>query len=389
MKNKMVITTRLIKSTIIIAAIMVMGSCGNESPSGADQIREQISEYNQQVVELNKKISDLELQLEEMGEVTQNRERTPVTVTAMEPQPFNHMFMVNAQVEAVREATISPEINGHIQQITVRKGETVKSGQVLARLNTSVLESNIAEIKTSLDLAETVYARQQRLWEQQIGSEMQYLEAKNRYESLQSRLQTTQSQVNMATIRSPINGVVDEIWAKEGELAMPGAQLMQVINLDQLNINADISETFLPMIEPNDSVILRFGAYPDFEQIVPIHRLGNVINPENRTFRLQLRISNRDEMFKPNMMASMSIRTYQAKDALVVPSIMIKQDAQGYYVFITDENNDGDLVARKTYIERGMAGEGRTMITSGLQPGDRLITQGHNRVIDGTLIRID
>lgn len=366
-----------------------MGSCGNESPSGADQIREQISEYNQQVVELNKKISDLELQLEEMGEVTQNRERTPVTVTAMEPQPFNHMFMVNAQVEAVREATISPEINGHIQQITVRKGETVKSGQVLARLNTSVLESNIAEIKTSLDLAETVYARQQRLWEQQIGSEMQYLEAKNRYESLQSRLQTTQSQVNMATIRSPINGVVDEIWAKEGELAMPGAQLMQVINLDQLNINADISETFLPMIEPNDSVILRFGAYPDFEQIVPIHRLGNVINPENRTFRLQLRISNRDEMFKPNMMASMSIRTYQAKDALVVPSIMIKQDAQGYYVFITDENNDGDLVARKTYIERGMAGEGRTMITSGLQAGDRLITQGHNRVIDGTLIRID
>jgi membrane fusion protein, multidrug efflux system len=388
MKNRIIIT-RLMKSTIAIAMIMVMGSCSQKTASDADQLRTQISEYNQQVVEINQKIAALELQLEEMGEVMHNRERTPVAISIMEPQTFDHLFRVNARVEAVKEATISPEINGHIQEISVVKGQHVKAGQVLARLNTSVLESSIAEIKTSMDLAETVFARQQRLWEQQIGSEMQYLEAKNRYESLKSRLQTTQSQINMAIIRSPINGVVDEIWVKQGELAMPGARLMQVINLEQLNINADISETFLPMIQPTDSVILRFGAFPDFEQVVPIHRLGNVINPENRTFRVQVRINNRNEMFKPNMMASMSIRTYQAGDALVVPSIMIKQDTQGYFVFIADKNSAGDLVARKIYIERGMTGEGRTMITSGLQPGDRLITQGHNRVIDGTLIRAD
>jgi membrane fusion protein, multidrug efflux system len=379
---------QLVLPVLVLSAFIFITSCTQEKPNDADAIRTQISEYNAQILELSQKVSELEKDLEMMGETTQNRVRTPVGVTEMLAQPFDHYFKVNANVEAIREATISPETNGQIKQILVSKGQRVTRGQELARLNTSVIESNISEIETALQLAQTVYNRQNRLWEQEIGSEIQYLEAKNNYESLQTRLKTMEAQLNMAVMRAPFDGVVDDIFVKEGELAMPGIRVMQIINLNQLYINADVSENFLPMINPDDMVILRFPAFSDYEQLVPIHRLGNVINPENRTFRLQLRIDNPGERFKPNMIASMGILSYSTDEALVVPSILIKQDIQGHYVYVAQKNNGDDLVAKKVYVERGLDGEGRTMIKDGLQPGDLLINLGHNQVSDGTLIEI-
>ncbi|MFW5724892.1 MAG: efflux RND transporter periplasmic adaptor subunit [Bacteroidota bacterium] len=385
--------TRTLKKSIIPFFLLVMAvvlvSCnGGENKTEPEIIREQISNYNEQVVELNQKIAKLERDLEELGEVTQNRQRTPITVSTLEAAPFDHYFRVNASVEAVQEAMISPEANGQITEISVVKGQQVRRGQVLARLNTAVIESNIAEVKTSLDLAETVYSRQKRLWDQQIGSEIQYLEAKNSYESLKSRLKTLESQLDMAIVEAPFDGIVDEIFAKEGELAMPGMNIMQLINLNELFVNADVSETFLPEVNSNDWVILRFPAYPDYEQKVPVYRIGNTINPENRTFRLRLKIENPGQRIKPNMLAGVSINTFSTDSALVVPSIYIKQDVQGYFLFLAAENEQGELVAEKTYVERGLSGEGQTMITSGVKPGDRIIRQGHNMVSDGTLVKI-
>ncbi len=376
----------LFASVAILFAGLFYSCSQNENKTDAESIRKQISQYNQQIFDLTQKVSQLEKQLEVLGETPQNRIRTQVVVSELNTETFDHFVEVRAQVEAVRSAVISPEISGQIKEIAVIKGQPVRAGQVLARLNTSVTENNLAELKTSLTLAETVFNRQKRLWEQQIGSELQYLEAKNNYEGLQGRFRTLESQLAMATMRAPFDGVVDEIFTKEGELAMPGSRVMQVLNLDQLYINADVSESFLPAINSRDRVILRFPAFPDFEEQVPIFRLGNVINPENRTFRLQLKVNNSQGRFKPNMVASVSIRSFTASDALVVPSILIKQDVQGYYVYVAHQNTDGDFSARKIYIERGLAGEGRTMITSGLEPGERLIVQGHNRVSDGTLI---
>jgi RND family efflux transporter MFP subunit len=366
-------------------AFIFMG-CQQESTPNAEAIRTQISEYNQQIVELNQKISTLEQDLEALGETSANRERTSVTVSEIARQPFDNFINVSASVEAIQAAMISPETNGQIREINVVKGQKVSRGQQLARLNTTVIETNISELKTSLQLAETVYKRQQRLWEQEIGSEIQYLEAKNNFESLQSRLESLEAQLNLAVMRAPFDGIVDEIFAKRGELAMPGSMVMQIINLDQLYINADVSESFLPSVDSQENVILRFPAYPDYEEEVPIFRLGNVINPENRTFRLQLKINNRDGKFKPNMVANVGLKTFSTQEALVVPSIIIKQDVQGFYLFLAQENGDGDFVAKKVYVERGPSGEGNTMIASGIEAGDLLITSGHNQVNDGTLI---
>ncbi len=371
-------------------AVTLFWSCQNEpEPTDAETIKNQISEHKKQVNDLTLKIADLEEQLRQMGDETAVKDQLLVEVTSVESQPFNHFVKVNANVEAVEEAMISPETNGQIRQIQVKKGQRVAAGQVVASLNMSVIESSLKEVETSLELAKTLYNRQKNLWDQKIGSEVQYLQAKNNYESLQSRLATLQSQLDLSVIRAPFDGVVDEIFAKEGELAMPGLPLMQILNLSKLYVNADVSETYLPVINPGDEVVLRFPAFPDYEQHLKIHRLGNVINPENRTFRLQLMIPNSEDRFKPNMVASVSFKAFATDSALVIPSILIKQDVQGHFVFVARKNGNGQFYARKTYIERGMDSEGKTMINDGLSPGDFLITQGHNQVTEGIPVLLE
>lgn len=375
---------------LMLVVILAVPACNKatEETSSADEIRDQISQYRSQISDLNQNIIRLERKLLEMGEGDVVRNMIPVTTEPLKHRTFENYFRVTGNVEAVNTAIISPEISGHLQDIYVQKGDAVSKGQVIARLSTHVIENNIAELKTGLGLAETLYDRQKRLWDQQIGSELQYLEAKNNAETMRKRLLTLESQLDMAVMRSPINGFVDETFLKAGELAMPGSPIMQIINLDELYINADVSEAFLPFAKQGEQVILRFPSWPEVEKHVPLHRIGHVINPENRSFRIQLRIPNPQHRFKPNMMASISIKSYQVNDAIIVPTMLIRHDTQGHFVFLAGEHM-GRMVARKTYVQRGPEAEGHTLIEEGLNKGDLLILQGYNRLADGDPLRIN
>jgi membrane fusion protein, multidrug efflux system len=370
---------------IFLFSLLSFVGCSDSAEETPEAIRQQISQYNAQINELTMKIKDLELLLGDMGERPQSRNQIPVTVTELKKNDFKQFFQAASSVEAIQSAIISPETSGQMKELLVKKGQHVKAGQVVARLNTSVIAGTIAEVETSLALARTVYNRQKSLWDQQIGSEIQYLEAHNNLAALETRLKTLQSQLEMAVMRAPFDGIVDDVFIKEGELAMPGSKVLLLLNLHKLYINADISESHLGAIRKGDPVILRFPSYPGFEASVPIHRIGNTINPENRTFRIQLQIDNPGERFKPNMMANISINILTMEDVISIPSILIKQDLQGHYVYVASQHND-DLVARKIYIERGPDGKDITMITSGLKAGDLIINRGHNQVTDMSLI---
>ncbi len=380
--------TNILFATLIIFLGITACNRDTEQETTADGIKQQISNYRSQINELTTQVNQLERKLIEMGEMDAVRNRIPVSIKEMEYSYFENFFKVSGSVEAVKTALISPETSGHLQQVFVEKGEAVSKGQLIARLSTQVIENNIEELKTGLRLAETVYERQKRLWDQEIGSELQYLEAKNNAESMRNRLSTLESQLDQAVMRSPIDGFVDEIFLKEGELVMPGNPVMQVINLDELYINADVSEAYLPYVTRGEEVILRFPAWPGIEMKVPVHRIGHVINPENRSFRLQLRIPNPNHSFKPNMMASISIQSYSKENALVVPTMLIGYDTQGHFVFTARERN-GQMVSNKTYIERGPDAEGNTLVEQGLSKGDKLIMQGHHRLSEGDPVRID
>ena len=264
----------ILKSLFILFLSGIMVSCGEADEK--ESIKQQIKEYKDDVSQLNIQIKELEQELENMGE-TEDQFNVPVKTEAVQNRPFRHYFQVSGTVDADEKAYISPEINGQIQEIFVSEGESVSKGQLLAKLNTSITENTIKEVQTQLELATTLYEKQKQLWEKNIGSEVQYLQAKNNMESLKNKLQTMQSQLDMAYIKSPINGIVDNIMVEAGELAMPGFQMMQIVNLYKLSIISDVSEKYLPVIKRGDIVNLSFPTFPELELEVKVHRTGNII----------------------------------------------------------------------------------------------------------------
>ncbi len=368
------------KKTLFIALVIFVSAC-SQNPENNDEIQSQITEYKSQVAELNGKIAELEKQVTK-DDNENNDETISVQEKVMELEHFSHFFEATGNVKAVYEAYISPQINGQITGIFVKEGETIKKGQLLARLNSDITDNTIEEVKTSLDLATTVYKKQKELWEKNIGSEIDYLKAKNNKEALESKLKTLQSQKDMAQLKSPINGIVEKINLKKGEISAPGMQFMQIVNLDELYVDANISDAYLSKIEKGDIIAISFPSYPDTKLEVPVYRTGNVVNPQNRTFLMQAKIKNPGHQLKPNMLATIKINDYSADNTLIAPSIIIKQDIKGQFLYKIEKNGENDI-ATKTYVETGMSEGNRTMITKGINAGDRIIVAGYNLVSDG------
>lgn len=374
----------ILKAASMVLLMGVITSCGSNSDK--ETIQQQIKEYKDEVSQLNIKIKELEKELSSY-DINDEQYVTPIKVTKLQEQPFKHYFQVSGTVDAVEKAFISPEVNGQVKEIFVSEGDQAEKGQLLAKLNTSITENSIQEVQTQLDLAITLFEKQSMLWEKKIGSEVQYLQAKSNKESLEGRLQTLNAQLDMAYIKSPINGIVDRVSIEPGELAMPGAQIMQVVNLHALNIKADVSERYLPVIRKGDMVNLSFPSFPQLEMDVKVHRVGNVIKMGNRTFPVELKINNVDGMLKPNVLALIRFLDFSAESTFVVPSIIIKKDIEGEYIYVAKES-DGALVAKKVYITTGLSYNDETMVTSGLNSGDQAIIEGYSLVTDGTEVKI-
>ena len=362
-----------------------MVSCGDsQSP---EAIRNKLATLKDKQLELNHQINELEKQLRivEGDEVAGGF--IPVHVLNLEKQTFSHFIFVNGKVELVEEAQISPEANGQIHKIHVSKGQSVRRGDLLVSLNTSMIQNNISEIKLGLELADKIYQKQKELWEQNIGSELQYLEAKNAKESLEHRLTTLKSQLDMSLIRAPFSGIVDDIFQKEGELASPGRSVLYMVNLNNLKVMADVSETLLPKISKGDMVDIHFPTY-GMEKRAPINRIGNLIDANTRTIRVELSMQNTDGLLKPNQIASLRLRDFNADEALVVPSILVKQDNRGEFLFVVEKNENGDDIAVKQYVESGLSYDDQTMITKGLSQGQKVIIAGFNQVGNGSLVEV-
>jgi RND family efflux transporter MFP subunit len=370
--------------TVLISALLF--SCSSTGDSDKpDEIRNQINQYKSEIKKLDKKIAELETRLSTLSPEDKNKGAIRINVLQLKPRKFEHFFMATGTVKAENEAYISPQTNGQITRIYVEDGDKVKKGQLLARLDTEIIEKSINEVKVSLQLAETLYKKQTELWNKQIGSELQYLQARNKYEALQSKLKTLQSQYNLSFIKSPLNGVVDEVYQKVGEMATPGRQLIHVVSLNPLLVKAKISEKYLPVIKTGDEVSVTFPTFPGMNIKAAITRTGNVINPANRTFTVEFKLDNPDFKIKPNMLATLIIKDYETEQAIVVPSYLIREDLKGKYVYVVKDES-GSMRAVKRYVTTGLSYKDQTEIVSGLKPGDTLVTDGYSNVSDGVKV---
>jgi RND family efflux transporter MFP subunit len=373
------------KKTLIILTVFISVSCSTEETP--ESIRSKISKLKDKQIALNHQIKELETKLNAFENDDQQNGYVPVLIQTLELNRFEHFLLVNGKVELIEEAQISPEANGQIRRIHVVKGQKVNRGDLLVSLNTSLLENSIAEVELGLELATKIYEKQQELWNQKIGSELQYLEAKNAKESLEHRLATLKSQKDMSLIKAPFNGIVDEIYQKEGELASPGRAVLYLANLDNLKVVADVSESLLPKISKGDLVSINFPTY-NLDMSAPINRIGHLIDANTRTIRVEVLLKNVNGQIKPNQIASLRIKDFEDEKAIVVPSIIVKQDSKGEFVFIANKNEKGDDIATKTYLQSGLSYGDRTMINKGLEAGQKVIISGFNQVGNGSLIEI-
>ena len=373
------------KKLLIVTSMVVLASaCNMNSP---EMLEQQLKKKKDQVRELNDQIASLEEQLAQNPGEEAAAFLVPVSVKAMEPQPFEHYIEITGKLEAEEDAFISPEMNGQIDKIYVREGQYANKGQLLLSLNTSITESSIQEVKTGLELANKFYEKQEELWEQKIGSEMQFLEAKNAKEQSEARLATLEAQLDMARVKAPFSGVVETIMLKEGELAAPGMQIIQMVSLNNLKLYGNISERYMTSINKGDMVIVTF---PDVEGLnveVPIHRVGNVIDNASRTFRIEMKIKNRQKKLKPNMYSTIQVNDFKTASTFVVPSVAIKQDIKGNYLYVASRE-EGELKARKRYVETGLSYKDQTMIREGVSQGEEVIVKGFAQVSDGVNISV-
>ncbi|MBD3628793.1 efflux RND transporter periplasmic adaptor subunit [Cyclobacterium sp.] len=367
---------------LTLALLIGVIACSEPKDELAEK-KDQLEAYKSEAAALKVSIQELEEEISRLDPEFRRNQRKSVLITTAQPERgnFEHYVEVTGSVLSKKNVNISAELSGRIEEIVTREGMSVKKGQVIATIDAESVERSIAEIQTQLDLAKTVFEKQERLWNQQIGTEMQYLEAKNRMETLEKNLASLELQKDRTTVRAPFNGTVEELLIRVGELVQPGSPIVNLIGEDDLFIEGDISERYIGILERGDSVSIRF---PSINKSLKtkVTAIGSVINPDNRTFKVEVFLPKM-ELVKPNMLSVLNIQDYENPEAVIVPTYLILQDNKGSYVFVVEEG-----MARKKYVERGMTYKGETEILEGLDGTETLVDKGFREVGDNFNVNI-
>ena len=369
------------KSIIFLALVVLAVACSKP----ADK-KSELAKLKKQHDELAIKIKALETELQ-VSDTIKVSKVTPVAVTEAKSAEFNHFLEVQGKVDGEDNIAVSAQMAGAITAVFVKEGDQVRKGQILAQIDNSVMQQQIASTKQQLDFATSLYNKQKALWDQQIGSEVQYLTSKNTKENLEKALATLNDQLDMTRIKSPINGSIEEVNLKVGQMASPGLPAVRVVNFSSVKVVAEIAEAYAPKVKPGDKVIVFF---PDFNIEIPsqIRFTSKYINPVNRTFQSEVRLGPSKVEYRANMMAVVKINDYRNPSAFSVPITLIRESQSGKYIYVAKEES-GKLVARRLPVTVGSTYNGLAEITTGITAGDKIITTGFNSLIDGELIQVN
>lgn len=365
----------------LFALVVLAASCSK--PSELESKKAELESLKSQLSEINASIKTLEDELSKLDPefAAQNKKSILITTAPAQKGEFVHFVEVTGSVLSKKNVSISAETVGRILEVPAIEGMRVSKGQILARIDSESIQRSIDELQTNLDLAQTIFEKQERLWKQQIGTEVQYLEAKSRKEGLERNLASLKTQLDRSYVRAPFNGTVETVNVRLGELVQPGTPVVQFVGESDLFIEADISEAYIGVLSKGDSVDVSFPSISKTIQ-TKVSAVGAIINPNNRTFKVEVFLPNMPEV-KPNMISVLKIQDYKNPNGVTVPGHLILSDTKGDYVFVVENG-----MAKKRYVKRGKAYANQTEIIEGLQGNETLVDKGFREVGDNFSVNI-
>ena len=365
----------------LFALLGFLAACGaqaGDKSSDLDALKKQQQNLNEQIKLLEK---ELGLKPDTTDRAVQ---ATAVEVTELQTQAFRHFLEIQGTIEAKDNVGVSPKQPGIITQVNIVEGQQVAKGTLLATLDDALFQQSLQELQTGLDFARTIYAKQKSLWDKQIGTEVQYLTAKNNVETIERKLATMHEQAELYKVYAPISGVVDEVNAKIGEGVMVGMPAFRIVNLNNVKVSVNIAENYTGKAKVGSLVEVTL---PDLNKTLngKISKVGTIINPIDRTFNIEVAVPNSGDL-RPNMIAMIKLQDYGSNNTIVVPVNAIQNSEEGSYLFVVAQQN-GINIAQKQIITTGMVYGAAAEVKTGLKMGDKVVTTGYQDLVNGQAIK--
>ncbi len=363
--------------TVVFILTLLTTACSNAPADKLSEKKKELATLQADAKSLNDKITKLQAEIDKMDTTARKEENREVLTMPVSMEIFRTYIEVQGRVDADENVSLSTQVPGMITKINVNVGQAVSKGQVLAETDASAVYQQMSDLQTNLDLARIMYKKQENLWKQKVGTEMQYLQAKANMESLEKKMGTMQEQVRMGKIISPISGTVDAVNIKVGQQVMPGMGVINVVNFTNLKVKADVAESYSSRVKNGNQVLILF---PDTKDSFTgkVNYASRAINPLTRTFTVEVLLGNNTK-YQPNMVAKLRINDYQSpKPQVVIPVKYIQRGTREVYVLVAE---NGKAVKKLVTISREYNGQAE--ISSGLNEGDQLITEGYDLANDG------
>ncbi|MFJ1426935.1 efflux RND transporter periplasmic adaptor subunit [Capnocytophaga canimorsus] len=382
---------KYINIQLIVSALVLLASCGETKNPSVEEViaKGSKTEIRQKRDEISAKIKDLETQIASLDASLskfpeEGSAQVLVSLLEVKDTLFNHFLELQGTIKTTQNITLNAEFGGVLERIHVQKGQSVQKGQLLASIQDGGISQQLAQLKIQAELAKTTFERQSRLWENKIGSEIQYLQAKSAYETQQSAVEQMQKQVAKANIYAPFSGVIDDVITDVGTVVAPGMPVLRLVNLSDMYLESEVPEQYVANVKKGSQAKVDISVLG--EQLdTKISQVSNFINPANRSFKVEIRLPNKNNAIKPNMTARLQVNDYQNKEAILLPTDIISENAQGeQYVFLAKKgDNENQYVAERVVISTGKTQNGFTEILSGIQKGDKVIREGARSVQEG------
>ena len=386
------------KNTYLLIIITVfLNSCSNKKEPSLEEIlaTNDIELLKSKKSEIDAKLEELSLDLNQLNNKLNvlNKDRnTPLitTITTIEQQ-FNHFIELQGNVKTKQNVLVYPEMPGILNKVYVKEGQKVKKDQILATIDDGGLSQQLMLLESNEQLAKTTFERQKRLWDQQIGSEIQYLQAKTSYDSQKNATRQLKKQLDKFTIRAPFSGIIDDVFKEKGTVVAPGpgAEIFRIINLSNMYIETDVPESYISSIKKNKMVEVNF---PILERSYDssIRQVGNFINPSNRTFKIEVGIPNIDGEIKPNLTAKLKLNDYSNLNAILIPQSIISENSNGQqFIYVVKEDKENRQVyAERLVIETGKTDGDFIEVTKNLDANVEVILEGARSVNNGQVVKV-